>query len=71
MSHPFINESTISKIFFIKPSHWHNGSAFTFCPGDCPFKSELNPTSAYVCGEVIGCDAGWQEVSSCSTIFGS
>ena len=38
--------------YFLKPDRWHNGSAFVFCPGDCPFKS---PTSADACGEVTGC----------------
>ena len=38
-----------------QPGCWHNGSAFVFCPGDCPFESEPSPTSAHACGEVTGC----------------
>ena len=37
------------------PGRWHNGSAFIFCLGDCPFKSESSPTSAQKCGEVTSC----------------
>ena len=50
---------------------WHNGSAFVFCLGYCPFKSEPSPTSGDAWGEVTGCDAGNQEVSKCSTRGGS
>ena len=49
----------------------HNSSAFIFCAGDCPFKSEPTPTSADACGEVTRCNAGCQEVSRYSTRGGS
>ena len=53
------------------PDHWHHGSAFAFYVGDCPFKSKPTPTSADACREVIGCNAGCQEVGKCSTRGGS
>ena len=40
-----------------QPCHWHIGSAFIFCPGNCPFKSEPTPTSTDACGEVTSCTA--------------
>ena len=57
--------------WYIKPGRWHKGSAFVFCLGDCPFKSEPSPTSADACGEVTDCTAGCQKVSMCSTRGGS
>ena len=54
-----------------KPGSWHNGSEFVFCPGDCRFESEPNPTSTDVNGELTGCDARCQQVSRCSTRVGS
>ena len=37
------------------PGRWHNGSAFVFCQGDCPFKSEPSSTSAHAYGKVTDC----------------
>ena len=45
--------------------------AFVFCAGDCPFESEPTPPCADACGKVTGCDAGYQEISRCSTRGGS
>ena len=47
----------ISEINILQDTHqlqqgrWHNGSAFVFCTGDCPFESESTPTSAGTCGK--------------------
>ena len=35
----------------LEPGRWHNSSAFVFCAGYCPFKSEPSPTCADTCGE--------------------
>ena len=35
--------------------------------GDCLFESKPIPNSADACGEVTGCNAGCQEVNTCST----
>ena len=40
---------------FHKPGRWHNGSAFVFCPGDCPFKFEPSLTSAHAYREMTDC----------------
>ena len=55
----------------VKPGGWHNGCTFIFCPSDCKFESEPSPTSADAFGEVTGCPAGCQEVSTSSTRAGS
>ena len=53
------------------PLSCFDGSAFVFCPGDYPFKSVPTPTSADACGEVTGCAASHQEVSTFNTRGGS
>ena len=52
---------------YTKPGHWHNGSAFVDCVGDCPFDPEPLPTFAETCREVTGCNASCQVVGKCST----
>ena len=45
-----------------QPGRWHNGRAFVFHSGDCPFESVPSLTSADACGEVTGCNAVALEV---------
>ena len=76
VSWDFFNCSTGSKNYFsfsfsISLCRWHIGSAFIFCSGDCPFKSEPSPSSAYARGQVAGCATGYLEVGTCSTKGGS